>query len=214
VKRTASRVAFFLFLAAGVAAFLGILSARVLPRVLPAGPGVPPRLADLFFYAVAGLALAGAAAVAFSRNVIWSGVGLLMALLGVSGIYVYLSADFLAVAQVLVYIGGVLVLILFAVMLTSRIGDVNVSNRSFGMVGGLALFAAVTPVLVAVAALVPWARRPVPPLAPTTAAIGNEFLSRWLLPFEVASVVLLATLVGAVVMARKEMVADEPAETP
>jgi NADH-quinone oxidoreductase subunit J len=214
LKRTASRLAFFLFLVSLVTVFLGTLSVRVLPRVLPAGPGVPPRLADLLFYAVAGLAVAGAGGVAFSRNVVWSCIGLLMALLGVSGIYVYLSADFLAVAQILVYIGGVLVLILFAVMLTNRIGDVNVSNLSFGMVGGLALFAAVTPVLVAVAVLVPWPQRPPPPLGPTTAAIGNEFLSRWLLPFEVASVVLLATLVGAVVMARKELVAEEPAETP
>jgi NADH-quinone oxidoreductase subunit J len=214
VKRTASRLAFILVLGALVAVFLGILSARVLPRVLAAGPRVPPGLADLLFYAVAGLAVAGAAGVAFSRNVVWSCIGLLMALLGVSGIYVYLSADFLAVAQILVYIGGVLVLILFAVMLTSRIGEVNVSNRSFGLAGGLALFAAATPLLVAVAVLVPWPRRPAPPMAPTTAAIGNEFLSRWLLPFEIASVVLLATLVGAVVMARKELVAEEPAETP
>ena len=63
--------------------------------------------------------------------------------------------------------------------------------------------------LLAVALLTPWnARARPPPLAPTTAAIGNAFLTRWLLPFEVASLVLLATLVGAVVIARKEIKAD------
>jgi len=72
----------------------------------------------------------------------------------------------------------------------------------------IALFAAVTPLLVFVAMLVPWPTRQAPALAPTTALIGNEFLSTWLLPFEVASVVLLATLVGAVVVARKELKAE------
>jgi NADH-quinone oxidoreductase subunit J len=100
------------------------------------------------------------------------------------------------------------VLVLFAVMLTNRITEVNVSNASFGMLGGLLLFVALAPVLVAVALLTPW-RASVPgPLAPTTAAIGDALLTHWLLPFEVASLVLLATLIGAVVIARKELKAD------
>ncbi len=208
MNRTFSKLALWAFLALLVAGFLGYLTTRVLPDYIPAGQGAPPRLADLVFYAVAAATVAGAAGVAFSRNIVWSCIGLLMALLGTGALYVFLSADFLAVAQLLVYIGGVLVLILFAVMLTNRIGDVDVSNKSLGMVGGLAVFAAVTPLLVLVAVLVPWPVREPGPLAPTTARIGDEFLSTWLLPFEVASVVLLATLVGAVVMARKELKAD------
>jgi NADH-quinone oxidoreductase subunit J len=93
-------------------------------------------------------------------------------------------------------------------MLTSRITDIKVSNTSFGFFGGVLLFVAVAPVLLAVALLTPWAASVPAPLAPTTAAIGNAFLTRWLLPFEVASMVLLATLVGAVVIARKEIKAD------
>jgi NAD(P)H-quinone oxidoreductase subunit 6 len=208
MKPTASKLGITVLLAALVAGFLGYLSVKVLPEAMPAGGGVPPRLADYVFYAVAAMTVAGAAGVALSRNILWSCIGLLMALLGVGALYVFLSADFLAVAQLLVYIGGVLVLILFAVMLTNRIGDVNVSNVSVGLRGGLALFAAVTPVLMVVAVLVPWPVRPAPKLAETTARIGNELLSRWLLPFEVVSVVLLATLIGAVVIARKEMKAD------
>ena len=78
---------------------------------------------DVLFYVIAGLTLAGAAAVALMRSILYSAIGLLAALLGVGALYVFLSADFLAVTQLLVYIGGVLVLILFAVMLTNRITD-------------------------------------------------------------------------------------------
>ena len=111
-------------------------------------------------------------------------------------------------AQLLIYIGGVLVLVLFAVMLTNRITDINVSNSSLGLWGGLMLFVAVAPVLLAVALVTPW-----PSVAPvaaayTTETIGDGLLTRWLLPFEVASMVLLATLVGAIVIARKEIKAD------
>jgi NADH-quinone oxidoreductase subunit J len=208
MNRLASKLGYWALLVALVAGFVGYFSVRVLPEYIPAGSGAPPRLADFVFYGIAFLTVAGAAGVALSRNIVWSCVGLLMALLGTGSIYVFLSADFLAVAQLLVYIGGVLVLILFAVMLTNRIGDVNITNTSVGLVGGIALFAAVTPLLVFVAMLVPWPVHEAPPLAPTTALIGNEFLSTWLLPFEVASVVLLATLVGAVVVARKELKAE------
>jgi NADH-quinone oxidoreductase subunit J len=209
MNRIASKLGLVVLLAVLVGGFLGYFNVRILPEQFPAGRAVQPRVADFLFYGIAFLTVAGAAGVALSRNIVWTCIGLLMALLGTAALYVFLSADFLAVAQLLVYIGGVLVLILFAVMLTNRIGDVNVTNTSFGLLGGVALFTAVTPLLVMVAVLVPWPVRPtLPPLAPTTAEIGDAFLSRWLLPFEVASLVLLATLVGAVVMARKELKAD------
>ncbi len=168
----------------------------------------PLSVSELVFYLLAALTVLGAAGVALSRNILYSAIGLLMALLGAGALYVFLSADFVAVTQLLVYIGGVLVLILFAVMLTNRITEVNVSNASFGLFGGVLLFASAAPVLLTVAMVTPWKTRTPDALAPTTAAIGNGFLTTWLLPFEVASLVLLATLVGAVVIARKEIKAD------
>jgi NAD(P)H-quinone oxidoreductase subunit 6 len=196
--------------AALVGAFLAFIAARVL---LPADPSVAGahwsvQLSDLLFYVFAALTIAGACTVAFSHNIIHTALGLLGALLGVGCLYVFLSADFVAITQLLVYIGGVLVLILFAVMLTSKIGDVNVSNKSIGRYGGVGLLVAIVPVLVFVAVRSPWDEKVPGPLAPTTAAIGNAFLTQWLLPFELASLVLLATLVGAVVMARRELKAD------
>ena len=197
--------------AALVIAFVVLMWDRALEPAALAGE---PRdvggigLPDVLFYGLATLTVAGAALVALSRNIVYSAVGLLAALLGVGSLYVFLSADFVAVTQLLVYIGGVLVLVLFAVMLTSRITEVNVSNTSVGLFGGVLLFVATAPVLLAVALATPWAARPPPPLALTTSAIGDALLSTWLLPFEVASLVLLATLVGAVVIARKEIKAD------
>ena len=68
------------------------------------------------------MTIAGAAGCAFSRNIIYSAWSLLFAFMGVAGLYVFLGADYPAMAQVLIYVGGILVLILFAIMLTKRIG--------------------------------------------------------------------------------------------
>lgn len=161
------------------------------------------ELAVFVFLALA--TLIGAASVALSRNIFWSAMGLLSCLIGVGGMYVLLAADFVAVTQLLVYIGGVLVLIIFAIMLTSQIQNVNVSNRSMGLVGGYVLFFLVSALLSFVALWAPWKVIDKEPVADTTAALGNGLLGTWLLPFEIASVLLVATLVGAIVIARKEV---------
>ncbi len=152
--------------------------------------------------------LIGAAAVALSRNIFWSAMGLLSSLIGVGGMYVLLSADFVAITQLLIYIGGVLVLIIFAIMLTSQIQDINVSNRSIGLLGGYAAFFVVSLLLSFVALWAPWRLGSKEPIANTTTALGDGLLGTWLLPFEIASVVLVATLVGAIVVARKEVKSD------
>jgi NADH-quinone oxidoreductase subunit J len=193
-----------------VVVFLGYMGVEVIQKAyVPGAHARPPAgLTDALFYVIAAMTVLGAAGVALSRNILHSAIGLLMALLGAGSLYVFLAADFVAVTQLLIYIGGVLVLVLFAVMLTNRITEVNVSNSSFGAFGGFLLFVSVAPVLLAVVALTPWPVRGGAPMAPTTAIIGHAFLTRWLLPFEVASLVLLATLIGAVVIARKEIKAD------
>jgi len=209
MKLNSGRIVLWFVATLLVGAFLVYMTTEVIQPAWHSFPERPPAgLPEVLFYAIAGLTLAGAAGVALSRNILYSSLGLLMALLGAGSLYVFLSADFVAVTQLLIYIGGVLVLILFAVMLTNRITEVKVSNTSFGKVGGGLLFIAVAPVLLAVVVLTPWPIAASTALAPTTEAIGNGFLTRWLLPFEVASLVLLATLVGAVVIARKEIKAD------
>lgn len=152
--------------------------------------------------------LLGAASTALSRNIFWSAMGLLSCLVGVGGLYILLSADFVAITQLLVYIGGVLVLIIFAIMLTSQIQEINVSNRSVGLVGGYLIFFVVSTLLSFVALWAPWQLTSKEPVVNTTAALGDGLLGTWLLPFEIASVLLVATLVGAIVIARKEVKSD------
>jgi len=200
-------------LSALVVLFVVLIGALALRPAMEGAGGQGPQpgpggLAAVAFYLLAALTVGGALTVAFRTNIVYSAVGLLAALLGAGGLYATLSADFVAVAQLLVYVGGVMVLILFAVMLTSRITEVNVSNRSFGLFGGALLFVAMAPVLVAVARFTPWRAGLPGPAEPRTGAIGDALLGHWLLPFEVASLVLLATLIGAVVIARKELKAD------
>jgi NADH-quinone oxidoreductase subunit J len=171
------------------------------------------HLVDLIFYAFAVMTIAGAAGCAFSQNIIYSAWSLLFAFLGVAGLYIFLGADFPAVAQVLIYVGGILVLILFAIMLTKQIGeDPRLTNAHLALPVGGALAAATVGTLSYMAVMAPWKIVSAPSYQPVTAALGIAFLTEYLLPFEVASVVLLAALVGAVVIARKEIkeTSDQP----
>ena len=162
-------------------------------------------LAGLVFLLVAGVTLASAAMVAFSRNIIYSAFSLLGTFAGAAGIYVFLGADFVAAIQLLIYVGGILVLILFAVMLTHRITDVAITNRAAGRIPALVIVAVLLALLVQTIRETPWARAKEIVYAPTSARIGDLFLQEYLLPFELASLVLLAALIGAVVLARKEI---------
>ena len=164
------------------------------------------RLVDLIFYAFALMTILGAAGCAFSRNIIYSAWSLLFAFMGVAGLYVFLGADFPAVAQVLIYVGGILVLILFAIMLTKQIGeDPKLTNAHLALPVGAALAAVTVGTLSYMAVMAPWKLTPAPSYQAVSAGLGVAFLTDFLLPFEVASVVLLAALVGAVIIARKEI---------
>lgn len=161
-----------------------------------------PSLSALVFLGLAALTLGSAGLVAFSRNIIHSALALLGTFLGIAGLYVTLSADFIAATQVLVYVGGTLVLILFAVMLTSRIAEMKISNPRGGPAVAFGLVTAVLLLLGRVATQTPWPAEAKPPM-PSTAKLGHAFLGEYLLPFELGSVVLLAAMIGAVVLARR-----------
>ena len=162
-------------------------------------------LATVVFYLVAAITVGSAAIVAFSRNIIYSAFSLLGTFAGVAGIYVFLGADFVAGVQVLIYVGGILVLILFAVMLTHRITDIQITNRAVGRLPALVLTGIFILLLVQTIQETSWVKAAQPAYAPTTGGIGDLFLGTYLLPFELASLVLLAALIGAVVLSRKEV---------
>jgi NADH-quinone oxidoreductase subunit J len=157
------------------------------------------------FFLIATITVVSAAGVAFSNNIVYSAFALMGTLMGAAGLFVLLAADFVAVVQVLIYVGGILVLTLFAVMLTHRIADVRVSNRSLGRLPALVVIGIVGAVMMKAIFVTTWhAVAPGIP-APTTYAIGDAFLNDYILPFELASLVLLAALVGAVVLSRKQL---------
>lgn len=160
---------------------------------------------DGLFWLVAAVTIVSAAGVAFSNNIVYSAFSLMGAFMGVAGLYVFLAADFVATIQVLIYVGGILVLMLFAVMLTHSISDVRISNRSVGRLPALVLLGAIGFVMGQAILGANWMAKPVAAAQPTTNAIGNAFLNEYVLPFELASVVLLAALIGAVVLSRKEL---------
>lgn len=162
--------------------------------------------ADILFWLVGAGIVAGAAGVAFTRNVLHSALSLLATLLGVGALYVYLAADFLAVTQLLIYVGGVLVLILFAIMLTQRIDQRQKSNPARSQGAAAPLLVAMLGGFGFLSVGVPWGGEGAgEPPATTAERIGDLFLGHYLLVFEVLSLLLLATLVAAVVVARKEL---------
>ena len=162
-------------------------------------------LSTVVFYGIAGVTLISAAMVAFSRNIIYSAFSLLGAFAGVAGLYVFLAADFVAAVQMLLYVGGILVVILFAVMLTHRITDVQITNRAVGRLPALVLIGIFILLLVETIRKTRWVKTGEISYVATTTLIGDLFLQNYLLPFELASVVLLAALIGAVVLSRKEI---------
>ena len=163
------------------------------------------EISTAVFYLIAIITVGSAAVVAFSRNIIYSAFSLLGTFAGVAGLYVFLGADFVAAVQVLIYVGGILVLILFAVMLTHRITDVEITNRAAGRLPGLIVVGVFLALLIQTVRETPWVRLKEVVHQPTTARIGDLFLENYLLPFELASLVLLAAMIGAVVLSRKEL---------
>jgi NAD(P)H-quinone oxidoreductase subunit 6 len=159
-------------------------------------------LGGVAFAALALLTLGSAAVVALARNVMHSALALLGTLVGVAGLYGLLAADFLAVVQVLVYVGGTLILFLFAAMLTAGIDDPSSSNaprkRKRAAFGTAVLVTGLT----AVALDTVWPTQEVTAL-PSTAKLGHALLGAYVVPFELASLVLLAALVGSVTLARR-----------
>ncbi len=160
---------------------------------------------DIVFYIFALVLTASSLMVAFSRSLIYSAFSLLGSLVSVAVLFALLSADFLAVTQVLIYMGGILILILFAIMLTSTIREVQVSNRYIGESAAFLVTAVSFLVLVVLSIRAPWLKAAAPLTETTTRAIGDSLLTKYILPFEIASVLLLIAVVGAVVLARKEV---------
>ncbi len=158
----------------------------------------------LIFGLLALMVLAPAFYVATTRHIVRAAFALIAAFFGIAGLFAWLGADFLAGAQVMVYAGGILVLLLFGVMLTQNASSVDLPGTSTRILPAAIVSVGIAFVLIVVALQTPWAVREPRPQEPTTAEIGQLLLTRFVLPFELASVLLLAVMVGAAVIARRD----------
>ena len=157
-----------------------------------------PLTTPILFYLFAALAAGGAVGVAASRDIVRAAVWLLFALAGVAGIYFLLDAEFLAAVQLVVYVGGILVLIVFGVMLTSTSTLVRYEPSRAAVATAAVLSAVLLTalVLLAVGGRFPLAGR-TPDVSAGADPLGRALLGDYLVPFELASVLLLVVLVGA-----------------
>ncbi|TMJ15350.1 MAG: NADH-quinone oxidoreductase subunit J [Bacillati bacterium ANGP1] len=156
------------------------------------------------FYVLAAITLASGVVVVRSPNIVHSAVALIPAFLGVTGVYILLGAEFVAGIQVLIYAGAITVLILFVIMLTEggtglRLRQVNEQETIGAMVAGV-----IAALLVVGITRTGWHAGVGALPAYTPGAIGQSFLGPNLLVFEGTSIVLLVSLIGAIIIARKE----------
>jgi len=156
------------------------------------------------FYGFAAITVLSGAVVVLARSLIYSAFALLFTFFGVAGLYVLLGADFLAATQLLIYVGGILVLLLFGVMLTHKLYDLELRSEVTQFLPGLIVAAGLFAILTATAVRTHWAGGAGRAPAATTAEIGRLFMGQYLLPFEAASILLLVALMGAAMIVRRK----------
>ncbi|MEI7934518.1 MAG: NADH-quinone oxidoreductase subunit J [Chlorobiaceae bacterium] len=157
----------------------------------------------VIFYLFAAITVCSAAFVVFTRNVIYSAFSLLFTFFGAAALYVFLSADFIAVTQVVVYVGGILVLLLFGVMFTNSIMQAGQKSEVLHIIPGiLLLFGMIGAMLYTFYTTHGWMPSETPLQGSIVERIGFETMSRYVLPFEMVSILLLAALIGAAFLAR------------
>lgn len=159
---------------------------------------------NIAFWLITTAMVVAAIQVVTSLNIVRAALSLVIVLAGVAAQYVLLAAEFTAVVQVLVYIGAIIVLFLFGIMLTrARIGreaDLDNDQRGAALVVALSML-----VLLVLLLRDAFGGERIGAESPTTTAqIGDAIFSTYVIPFELASVLLLAALVGAIVIARKD----------
>ena len=153
------------------------------------------------FWILASLAVISAAAVVLLKDLFRASLFLVLSFLSVAGIYIVLQADFLAVAQVLIYVGAISILLIFAIMLTRDTQRGNPSNRL--SVPGAFLAGVVFSAIIVAIFTTDWPLSSETPPDSTTELLAEALFNKFVLPFEVASVLLLAAMIGAIVIARQ-----------
>jgi len=164
------------------------------------------EVSQIFFYLLSFIVIVSAIYVVSLRNIFHSALFLILALFGVAGIYILLGAEFLAAVQVLIYVGAVAILMIFAIMLTSRLASKNISQNNENSL--LAVFVCAGFLMASLGSFgyTVWNIKDKALPENNTLTIGKLLMTDYVLPFEVVSIVLLAAMIGAIVLARREKI--------
>ena len=159
---------------------------------------------SIAFWILAVVGVAAALTVIWLRNVFRASLALILCLLTVAGIYVTLSADFLAAVQVLIYVGGISILIILAIMLTREVQRGSPANKL--RIPAFIVAAIFLGVMIFTFVNTPWQVSTLPPLEPTTSALAGKLLGEggFILAVEIAAALLLAAILGAIVLVREK----------
>ena len=161
-------------------------------------------MGEIAFLCITLLVIFSAFAVVISPNLVHSAVALLFTLFGVAGLYIFLYADFMAATQVVIYVGGILVLIIFGVMLTNKIDTPSIASSSSNQVIGSIVSFSLFLFQLSVIFTTEWKASDDLLIDGTVRPIGLMLLNQYLLPFELVSILLLGALIGASVLSRKK----------
>ena len=168
-------------------------------------------LSGVVFYLFAAITVLSSAMVVLSSRLTYAAFSLLLTFFGVAGLYVFLGADFIAATQVLIYVGGILILLLFGIMLTQRISDVRILASRVQFVPSVIVVGCVFVLLLSVIFGTQWKITDTAPAEYTTETIGKLLMTKYLIPFEAVAVLLLVALIGASTLARSESDSEKEA---
>tara|TARA_X000000950_G_scaffold79204_1_gene99621 strand:+ start:1678 stop:2172 length:495 start_codon:yes stop_codon:yes gene_type:complete len=160
-------------------------------------------VAEIVFWLVAFFTIISASFVVLNNQLLYSAIALLFSLFGVAGLYIFLWADFIAGIQLIVYIGGINVLIIFGIMLTNKISSVRLSQTNVQQGVGAVIALWLMILISLVISKTPWLQIESSEPSETVSVIGTLLLSKYLLPFEAISLLLLGALIGAALLSRE-----------
>ncbi|OFY63771.1 MAG: hypothetical protein A3H98_06790 [Bacteroidetes bacterium RIFCSPLOWO2_02_FULL_36_8] len=173
------------------------------------------NLTQLLFYCFAAVVIGSAIFVVTTKNIIYAAFALFSTFFGVAALYVYARADFIAVAQLIVYVGGILVLLIFGVMLTNKVSGQKIQTQERNKIAGFIISLAIFLILLVTIQKanfsgISWINeiklkgQELDPSTSTIHAIGIKTMTDYIIPFEITGVLLMMALLGAAYMARRD----------
>ena len=161
-------------------------------------------LSALAFWVLSILLVGSALAVVLSKNLFHAVLWLALALTGTAGVFLLLNAEFLAAVQLLLYAGGIITVVVFAIVVTERLVGERLSQTSRGIVSGALVAIGLLVIIVSTLTQRQLPSTPLPQLGDLTRLVGEQVLTTYVLPFELLALLMLAAMLGAIYFARPE----------